>query len=119
MIDTDENDIEERECKLKRRESIKACLMQTHDHCIEYFEKSMDRSKHYEEWISLLHPDNVKEVSSRNQDGRSRSVIDHRFYIRDSDHRIIWNGYCDMYGQSERKVHHHELEEKYQRRNSV
>lgn len=34
----------------------------------------------YEQWIGKLHPDNV--------DG---TTVDHRFYVEDSDHRILWN----------------------------
>jgi len=34
----------------------------------------------YESWIAKLHPENV--------DGET---IDHRFYVEDSDHRILWN----------------------------
>lgn len=38
----------------------------------------------YEEWISKLHPENV-------EDGLDGKIIDHRFYVEDSDHRILWN----------------------------
>ena len=34
-----------------------------------------------------LHPDNVKHDSDDNDDER----IDHRFYMKDSHHRILWN----------------------------
>ena len=36
----------------------------------------------YEQWIAALHPENVEEGSA---------MIDHRFYVEDSDHRILWN----------------------------
>ena len=38
----------------------------------------------YEEWIQDLHPDNVYEEG-----------IDHRFYVHDSDHRLLWNELLD------------------------
>jgi hypothetical protein len=34
----------------------------------------------YEEWIQELHPDNFHE-----------GILDHRFYVEDSDHRKLWN----------------------------
>lgn len=34
----------------------------------------------YEEWIGELHPDNFHD-----------GVLDHRFYVEDSDHRKLWN----------------------------
>ena len=34
----------------------------------------------YEDWIKSLHPENVHG-----------GVVDHRFYIRDSEHRMVWN----------------------------
>lgn len=44
----------------------------------------------YEEWISDLHPDNV--TPTKKNVGQKEHAIDHRFYVVDSDHRIIWNG---------------------------
>ena len=46
----------------------------------------------YEQWIGKLHPENM------NGDGRS---IDHRFYVEDSDHRILWN---EMIGEKREYV---------------
>lgn len=45
----------------------------------------------YEEWISDLHPDNVTPTKQK-QVQEKEEEIDHRFYVVDSDHRIIWNG---------------------------
>jgi len=44
----------------------------------------------YEEWISDLHPDNVTPTKTNVE--QKEHTIDHRFYVVDSDHRIIWNG---------------------------
>jgi len=38
----------------------------------------------YQDWIAELHPDNVID-----------NTIDARFYIQESDHRILWNQYHD------------------------
>lgn len=46
----------------------------------------------YEEWISDLHPDNVTPTKQKQQQQDKEDNIDHRFYVVDSDHRIIWNG---------------------------
>mmetsp|Transcript_9512 Transcript_9512/g.14689 ORF Transcript_9512/g.14689 Transcript_9512/m.14689 type:complete len:189 (+) Transcript_9512:88-654(+) len=53
-------------------------------HLDEFIEKN-NQSSTYEEWISELHPDNVQESGA----------IDHRFYVHDSDHRLMWNGKAD------------------------
>lgn len=101
---------EEQEYKLKKRESIKACLNETHKHCMNFFETRKSfwntNAPTYEEWISDFHPDNVVHSPSSRKLFRRKScyIIDHRFYLRDSDHRIIWNGYCDLYGCTDQKV---------------
>ncbi|CAB9503488.1 expressed unknown protein [Seminavis robusta] len=35
----------------------------------------------YEQWIGNLHPENAVD----------ETTIDHRFYVEDSDHRLLWN----------------------------
>ena len=47
----------------------------------------LNPSASYEEWIGALHPENVHDKNS--------GVIDHRFYVRDSDHRLLWNELLD------------------------
>lgn len=42
----------------------------------------------YEDWIRNMHPEAVEEGES---DEKSSGEIDHRYYVEDSDHRIIWN----------------------------
>ncbi len=87
---------EEEERKRLCREAAALCLKEIHDHCMTYLQSHPDDAS-YEEWIRQCHPDNVEEVSS---------VIDHRFYVEDSDHRSIWNGYVDMMGHPEWKIEH-------------
>mmetsp|Transcript_8677 Transcript_8677/g.10955 ORF Transcript_8677/g.10955 Transcript_8677/m.10955 type:complete len:144 (+) Transcript_8677:382-813(+) len=83
---------EEQARKKLCREATAACLKNIHEHCLEYMENHISDAS-YEEWIRDCHPDNV-----------NRDKIDHRFYVKDSDHRIIWNSYCDMQGHPERKI---------------
>lgn len=85
-------DADERKRNRMCRDSVAICLASMHDHCIKYLQQHPEAS--YEEWIENYHPDNVSSIGS----------IDHRFYVRDSDHRIIWNSYCDMNGFPERKI---------------
>lgn len=65
----------------------------------------------YEDWIAALHPDN------KTKDGD----IDHRFYVEDSDHRLLWNDYMkEEFDSIERMVdsrtththNHHVIPEK-------
>jgi len=51
----------------------------------------------YEDWILELHPDNdnrtPKKRHFKSDDNKRR--IDHRFYVKDSDHRLLWNKAMD------------------------
>ena len=67
-------------------------MKEIHEHCLTYFSNNPDDAS-YEKWIRECHPDNAPDSEN----------IDHRFYVRDSDHRIIWNSYCDMHGHPEWK----------------
>ena len=48
----------------------------------------------YEDWIRDLHPENVHG-----------NVVDHRFYVRESEHRIIWNEQMKMNGRMNLAIH--------------
>jgi hypothetical protein len=74
------------------REAADACLKEIHEHCVAYLNAHKDNGS-YEEWIREFHPDNA-----------TMETIDHRFYVEESDHRIIWNSYCDMQGHSDWKI---------------
>ncbi len=86
-----ENEIQFRQMS---KEAIAACLKFIHEHCIEFIQRQSGRAS-YEEWIREFHPESVCASSG---------CLDHRYFVRDSDHRIIWNGYCDMHGYPERKI---------------
>lgn len=90
VTDTEEDEQErQRLC----REATAACLKELHEHCLAYL-KSHPEDASYEKWIREFHPDNVELLGN----------VDHRFYVQDSDHRIIWNSYCDMQDHPEWKV---------------
>ena len=60
----------------------------------------------YEDWIRECHPENT-ELRSHGDDENKKNKyngIDSRFYLKHSDHRIIWNGYCHAYGLPELKI---------------
>ena len=92
MEEMNNENSEEQERKRLCREATAACLKEIHDHCIRYLKQHPDDAS-YEEWIKECHPENAE-----------LGYVDHRFYVRDSDHRIIWNSYCDMKGFRERKI---------------
>lgn len=91
-VNTENEDEQER--KRQCREAIAACLKEIHEHCLEYLSDHPENAC-YVDWIRLCHPDNVE-----------CGKLDRRFYVRDSDHRIIWNSYCDMQNHPERKIKH-------------
>jgi hypothetical protein len=62
------------------RTSQSECMKEITDHLFPFLRENPDAT--YEEWIASLHPDNADY-----SDGR----IDHRFYVEDSDHRLLWN----------------------------
>mmetsp|Transcript_21163 Transcript_21163/g.58851 ORF Transcript_21163/g.58851 Transcript_21163/m.58851 type:complete len:202 (-) Transcript_21163:430-1035(-) len=83
--------IEEQIARYSVAESMDECMREITNHLKLYlFEKSgmnSDVRYQYEEWILALHPENVHYI------GSGRSLIDHRFYMRDSHHRKLWNEY--------------------------
>lgn len=80
--------MEEEERRALCREAVAACMQTMLEHISDFLEERPDAT--YEEWIIKLHPDNA-------DDHRCSSVglIDQRFYVEESDHRIIWNENMD------------------------
>jgi len=68
------------------RHAMELCLKEMRDHLLEFLSERPLAS--YEEWISELHPDNI---NGRSEGLTHTPLIDHRFYVADSDHRILWN----------------------------
>jgi hypothetical protein len=82
---------DEQERKEICRQAMEACLNTMRDHLLEFLGDNPQAS--YEEWIANLHPDNINYKT----DGlTSTPLIDHRFYVEDSDHRILWNEHLNF-----------------------
>merc|ERR1712060_883645 len=74
-----------------KRDAIKSCFNTLTDHLNIFLDTYP--SANYEEWIQELHPENV--LKKKNKENKV-IVIDHRFYVEDSDHRQLWNAACVM-----------------------
>ena len=94
--DIDESKKEEEELKRVCKEAAAACLKEIHEHCIAYIEQHHEDGS-YEGWIRECHPENPGRMCNTMR-------VDDQFYARDSDHRIIWNSYCEMQGRQEWKI---------------
>ncbi|MGK3761710.1 MAG: hypothetical protein ACI8RD_014028 [Bacillariaceae sp.] len=108
------NIIEDQNVRQAVRESQLQCLQEIIDHLHLYLFENTETNS-YEGWIASLHPDNVKDnngTSSGNGNGSARIststsnidssgsgvreiIIDHRFYMKDSHHRQLWNEYME------------------------
>jgi hypothetical protein len=91
---------EENERQRMVREAKGGGLRIVREHLEEFLDGGRDGKEEddvpltYEGWIALLHPDNVTEEAGEDgADGPPAAdvVIDHRFYVADSDHRRLWN----------------------------
>lgn len=76
---------EEAERKDLVREAISACQAEIESHLEAFLEAHPDAT--YENWIQDLHPDNVVEGKLL----PDFVEVDHRFYVEESDHRLLWN----------------------------
>lgn len=56
------------------------CMDAIRVHLRSFLEEEPDGM--YEDWIAELHPDNYNE---------EKQTVDARFYVQDSDHRLLWN----------------------------
>ena len=92
-----------------RAEATRLCLEATRDHLVEWLAEVAETaaagagaggepgggfgaaaaaaSATYEEWVEALHPENTHAGALLDLD----RTIDHRFYVVDSDHRLLWN----------------------------
>jgi hypothetical protein len=75
---------QEQESKEICRQAEAACMQAVREHLDSFLQENP--AAEYETWIRELHPDNVN-VKDRS--------IDPRFYVEDSDHRILWNDTID------------------------
>ncbi|OEU08323.1 hypothetical protein FRACYDRAFT_250116 [Fragilariopsis cylindrus CCMP1102] len=106
--------IEDQQVREVVRESQLQCLQEIMDHLQLYlFENNSTETSSYEGWIASLHPDNVKDNTNNNNNSSTSNnissggggggggggvreiIIDHRFYMKDSHHRQLWNEYME------------------------
>ncbi len=69
-----------------KKEAEESCLVATREHLLDFLREHPNAS--YNEWIEDLHPENAHTGTLL--EGLSKT-IDHRFYVEESDHRILWN----------------------------
>ena len=86
------------------KESMAECMKEVSTHLESFLHDNPTAS--YEEWISSLHPDNAEYA-----DGS----IDHRFYVEDSDHRILWNECMEAIGRKDGIIRVRVMEPSYNR----
>lgn len=78
---------QEAEFKEIVREATEACQKEIEEHLDDFLERRPDAT--YEEWIKEIHPDNIEQ--GKLLGGDDFEVVDIRFYVEDSDHRLLWN----------------------------
>ena len=76
----------EQEARDMMREAGAACTHAIESHLETFLNTHSEAT--YEEWISDLHPENVHEGKLLEGMGKE---LDHRFYVAESDHRLLWN----------------------------
>lgn len=67
------------------REAYAKCHAEIQSHLTDFLDQQPDAT--YEDWIQDLHPDNVSDGTLLSD----LKQIDFRFYVEDSDHRVMWN----------------------------
>jgi len=78
--------VDEQRAREMMREAGEACTAAIDDHLQLFIVEHPTAT--YEEWIADLHPENLQE--GRLLEGMGKE-LDHRFYVEESDHRIMWN----------------------------
>jgi hypothetical protein len=88
---------EENERKQIVREAQEACMDAIRVHLHSFLLDDSENISTYEDWIAELHPDNIiTTITNKNEDSNKQTEqqqfsIDPRYYLTDSDHRIMWN----------------------------
>lgn len=75
------------------REATEACLRAIISHLDNFIQNCDNCDAKYEDWIRDVHPENV--------DGFS---VDHRFYIKESEHLLIWNALMEALNKQSHMV---------------
>jgi hypothetical protein len=75
--------LHDEEMRLLCHEATELCLRAIITHLYEFVQDN-NSDACYEEWIKEVHPENCNGCK-----------VDHRFYVKESDHRLIWNELMD------------------------
>lgn len=81
---------DEQDARQMMREAEAACTEAIESHLTSFVQLNPHAT--YEEWISDLHPENLHEGKLLEGMGKE---LDHRFYVAESDHRLLWNRNID------------------------
>ncbi|CAJ1936373.1 unnamed protein product [Cylindrotheca closterium] len=77
---------EEAERRDVRKVSEEACRNEMKSHLEEFLQKMPNAT--YEQWIEDLHPENLSDPQLLKEMDKE---VDLRFYVKESDHLILWN----------------------------
>ena len=83
-------------------DALQRCKAEIDEHLTSFLFLNPEAS--YEEWIQDLHPENVAEGKLL-QDFKD---VDLRFYVADSDHRLLWNARVPPERQVEARTYKHD-----------
>mmetsp|Transcript_9744 Transcript_9744/g.14648 ORF Transcript_9744/g.14648 Transcript_9744/m.14648 type:complete len:184 (+) Transcript_9744:160-711(+) len=75
------------------REATEACLRAIITHLYTFIQDCDNWDALYEDWLHEVHPENCDGLA-----------VDHRFYIEESDHRLIWNELMERRNQISKVV---------------
>ena len=100
------------EAEIMSREAEQACLDVCHQHLHEFLQDTPHGT--YEEWLRSLHPEN--DYEGKLLEGFSE--LDHRFFVKESDHLKMWNDSVDeeiknKEGSSDGEVKRQKVEARY------
>ena len=69
-----------------KREAEESCLNAKREHLMDFIKDHPDAR--YHEWIEDVHPENAHAGTLLEGMGKT---INHRFFVEESDHRLLWN----------------------------
>mmetsp|Transcript_16738 Transcript_16738/g.48045 ORF Transcript_16738/g.48045 Transcript_16738/m.48045 type:complete len:404 (+) Transcript_16738:94-1305(+) len=100
------------EAETMSREAEEACLNVCRRHLHEFLQETPDGT--YEDWLRSLHPEN--DYEGKLLEGFSE--LDHRFFVKESDHLKMWNESVDeeiknKEGSSDGEVKRQKVEARY------
>jgi hypothetical protein len=75
------------------REATEACLRAIITHLYTFIQDCDNCDALFEDWLHEVHPENCNGLA-----------VDHRFYVEESDHRLIWNELMERRNQFSKVV---------------